>query len=555
MATTVFLHSIAKLAGKPPGSAAIAQRGQQGGQAVVVDFMHQRQQAADLAGRETAARKPGQIMTGQIGNRHALMLAKGHLDGQQAFEIGGRHGGQRESKGRSLPHPFPEPCGRMGVRPITSLPERDMITTPAAPAADPAALELLRRAAQLLLEYNMRSELLQRQLLRLAGALGIACQIRIDYRAVSIFLADGGLLHVQTPELRLNIAVSSEVNRIVEQICAGRLLLAEGLQALTTVEARAERHNRWLLALIFGLGAGALAWLLSGDRVAIATVTLSSALGLLARQELARRHVILFALPFAAALIGSLLGGYVIFLGWTSTPGICLIVPALMLVPGPHLINGLYDVLENHLPTGIARLGLASGLLLAAAMGIFLGGWLTLGMTTVPPHSGPPADISLALDVVLAGIAACSFGAFYNAPWRVLWTSIACGMVGHGLRYLCLAAGMPLEIATLFACIAIGVLASLFVLRLGTPFAAIAFAGAVPMMPGVLIFQGLAGAMQVSFAGQAAALPLVAATFANFFQAAFVVGAMGLGLLLGSRLSEWGSACWRARTAEFTKRA
>lgn len=418
----------------------------------------------------------------------------------------------------------------------------DAARTPDSEASREDALALLQRAAQLLLEYNMRSASLLQHLEALAQALGVACRVRVDYRAVTLYLPDGRQRHVQAPELRINIAINGAVIRILDALCAGRMLLTETQAALDAVETDCERHNRWLLALIFGFGAGALAWLMSGDAAAIAVVALSSALGLLARQELAKHHVLLFALPFSAALVGSLLGGYVIFLGWTHTPGICLIVPALMLVPGPHMINGLYDIIENHLQTGIPRLGLATGILIAAAMGIFLGGWLTLGMTTVPPHRGAPADIGLALDVVLAGFAACSFGAFYNAPWRVLWTSIACGMAGHGLRYLCLQAGMPLEIATLFACTAIGVMAGIFALRQRISFAAIAFAGAVPMMPGVLIFQGFAGAMQISFAGQAAALPLIAETFAYLFKAAFVVGAMGLGLLVGSRLADWAGA-------------
>lgn len=401
------------------------------------------------------------------------------------------------------------------------------------------AMLFLRRAARLLLEYNMRTELLRERLSFAAQALGVSCQVWVGYRSVTLYTPDGQYAHAQAPEFRINVAVSAATNRIIDELCAGNIRVEAAIRALDEVERTAERHNRWLLATIFGCGAGALAWLQSGDAAAIVVISLAAALGLLVRQEMGKRHMMLFALPFTAALIGSLSGGLLIRFGGTMTPGICLIVPALMLVPGPHLINGLYDVIENNMQTGIPRFALATGILVAAAMGIFLGGWLTLGMTTVPPHQVAPADIPLWLDVLLAGVASCSFGAFYNAPWRVLWTSIACGMVGHGIRYLCLQGGMSLEIATLFACITIGVLANFAVQRLRIPFATIAFAGAVPMMPGVLMFQGIAGAMQISFSGSAAALPLLATTLANLFKAAFVVGAMGMGLLIGGRLSEW----------------
>jgi len=397
-------------------------------------------------------------------------------------------------------------------------------------------LRFIQRVARLLLQYNMRTASLRERLEEIGHALWLPLQVQVGYRTVTVYTPDGLHVHAQAPEFRINIAVSAEVNRTIDKVCAGQMLLPEAIKLLDEVEQSAGRPSRWTLSLMFGLAAGALAWLLAADWGGMAAISASSALGMLVRQEMHKHHPVLFALPFVAALIGSLMGGVVILLGWTQTPGICLIVPALMLVPGPHLINGLYDMLENNMQTGIPRLGLSAGILVAAAAGIFLGGWLTLGMTTVPPSTVAAQPISLWLDIVLAGVAACGFGAFYNAPWRVLWTSIACGMVGHGIRYLCLANGMPLEIATLFACVAIGFMAIRWVSSMRIPFAAVAFAGAVPMMPGVLMFRSIGGAMDIALAGAGAPLVLVAGTLANIFKSAFVVGSMGMGLLAGAWL-------------------
>lgn len=400
-------------------------------------------------------------------------------------------------------------------------------------------LRFIQRAARLLLHYNMRTDSLRQRLQEIGSALQLPVQVHVGYRTVTVYTPDGENVHAQAPEFRINIAVSAEVNLTIDKVCAGKLSLSEAIGILDEVENTAGRHGRWTLSLMFGLAAGALAWLLSADWPAMAVIATSSALGMLARQEMHKYHPVLFALPFVAALIGSLMGGMLIRLGWTHTPGICLIVPALMLVPGPHLINGLYDMIENNMQTGIPRLGLAAGILVAAAMGIFLGGWLTLGLTTVPPSmifSQQP--IPLWLDIVLAGVASCGFGAFYNAPWRVLWTSIVCGMVGHGIRYLCLAHGMQLEIATLFACLAIGFMAIRWVSSMRIPFAAVAFAGAVPMMPGVLMFHSIGGAMDIAFAGSGAPLVMVADTLSSSFKAAFVVGSMGMGLLAGAWIGE-----------------
>lgn len=402
---------------------------------------------------------------------------------------------------------------------------------------DAPELQFIQRVARLLLQYNMRTASLRERLEEVGQSLQMPLQVHIGYRTVTVYTPEGLNVHAQAPEFRINIAVSAEVNRTVDKVCAGQMSLPEAIAVLDAVEQTTGRHDRWTLSLMFGLAAGALAWLLSADWAGMAVIALSSAIGMLVRQYMHRFHPVLFALPFVAALIGSLMGGVVIRLGWTETPGICLIVPALMLVPGPHLINGLYDMLENNMQTGLPRFGLAAGILVAAAMGIFLGGWLTLGLSTVPPWMAVAQPIPLWLDILLAGVAACGFGAFYNAPWRVLWTSIICGMVGHGIRYLCLEAGMHLEIATFYACVAIGAMAIRWVSSMRIPFAAVAFAGAVPMMPGVLMFRAIGGAMDISFAGTDASLGLVSSTLANMFKAGFVVGAMGMGLLAGAWLS------------------
>src|SRR5262249_17971956 len=143
--------------------------------------------------------------------------------------------------------------------------------------------------------------------------------------------------------------------------------------------------------LVLGVAAASLAGLLGADAGAAVVAGLATGLGLFARQELGRRHFSLLALPLTAALVGAVLGGLAIRLGWTRTPDLVLIVPALMLVPGPHLINGVLDLLDNYLPMCMARLGLAAGILLASALGIVLGVELTLPGPLLP-EQGARAD-------------------------------------------------------------------------------------------------------------------------------------------------------------------
>ena len=398
-------------------------------------------------------------------------------------------------------------------------------------------MQLLRTAARLMLEYNVRASILSSRIRRLSRLTGIDVQSSVAYREVALCFDDGRCVLVQAPEYRLNVFVSAGVLRLIDQICAGRIGPVEGLAEMRALEQVGGCHGRWRLSLLFALAAAALACILQADAGAVAVSGVSSALGLLARRELGRRHWPLFSLPFVAAVIGGVLGGIAVRMGWTQTPGICLVVPLLMLVPGPHLINGVFDVFENYIQSGIGRLVLATGILLVAALGVFAGGWVIMGLRGFNDGTAEGLRLTLWTDVFLAGVAACGFGAFYNSPWRVLWISIVCGMIGHGVRFACLEEGLGLPAATFLACAAIGLLTNAVVRPLRLPFSSVAFAAAVPMMPGSLFYRGIAGAARLAASGSAASPADATRTVATLLQSSLTVGAMAAGLAAGALLA------------------
>jgi uncharacterized membrane protein YjjP (DUF1212 family) len=378
--------------------------------------------------------------------------------------------------------------------------------------------------------------MIRRQLDRLAAYLDVPVSIAVGYREVTLGAPDGRVLRADAPQLRINVAVSVETLRAFDDLCAGRLDIDGATRRLASVERTAPRHRRWVVAVMLGLAASSLAALLAADRGAIAASGVSTTLGLIARQELAKRAAMLLTGPFAAGLIGALVGSLAIRLKWTVTPNICLLVPALMLVPGPHLINSIHDVWENQIQAGLCRLCLAAAIVFAAALGVVAGAWPAFGAISEGGAGSDQSAITLPVAIGLAGVAACGFGTFYNSPWRVVAVSIVCGMVGHGVRAVILSSGASLAIASLVACLAIGIMAGLTSHRMRLPFASVAFAGAVPMMPGVLIYQSIAGALRLSAGGMNADPSLAIATLSPFLRAAFAVAAMTIGLVAGARV-------------------
>lgn len=395
--------------------------------------------------------------------------------------------------------------------------------------------ELLAQAARLLLEFDESTGAIHRAVEATAAVLtDRTCHVAVFYGGVAVTLAGEAPVLLPVRELRQNTAVQASVHAILEQVRRGEVDPATALARLRKVEADTPHHSRGVAILILAVAGASLAGLLGADAGTVGVAGLSAGLGLLARQELARRRFNGLMLPLVAAFLGAVLGGLAIRHGWTRTPELVLIVPALMLVPGPHLINGVLDLVENHLPMSLARLGLATGILLANALGIVSGIELMLPGGRLPEQGADADHLNLVSDLVLAGIVTCGFAVTYNTPWMQVGMAALGGMAGHGLRFLALEAGCRLQVATFLGGLAVGAVSGWLARPGKTPFAVVAFAGAVTMMPGLHIYRALGGALQLARQGNEAAPALMAGALGNALQSCLVVGGLTLGLVLGA---------------------
>jgi uncharacterized membrane protein YjjB (DUF3815 family) len=110
------------------------------------------------------------------------------------------------------------------------------------------------------------------------------------------------------------------------------------------------------------------------------------------------------------------------------------------------------------------------------------------------------------------------------------------GMIGHGLRYLAVEAGWRLEVATFFGALVVGLVAASIARRYKLPFAVIAFAGAVTMMPGIQIYQTLGGIIRLAKLKGSSELTMVTHTLGNASQASLVIIALTLGITVAARV-------------------
>lgn len=396
--------------------------------------------------------------------------------------------------------------------------------------------QMLSRAGHLLLEYNESTAAIERALTTTAQKVSTGpCEVVVSYNGVMISLADEKPLIQPVRELRYNAALQARVHSILQRVRDGEIDATHALTLLNQIEAETPKHPSWLVALVLGLAAAALACLLGADAAGATAAGIGTGLGLLARRELGRRHFNLLMLPFTAALIGAVLSGIAIRFGWTGTPGLALIVPSLMLIPGPHLINALLDLVDNYLPMSLARFGLAIAIIAASALGIVLGIELTLPTPPAGTENPTSAHLNLVTDILLAGVVTFGFALFYNATWAQAGLAILGGMTGHGSRYLALEAGIRLEVATFIGGLAVGIVAALIARSQKVPFAVVAFAGAVTMMPGIQIYRTLGGVLRLARWKELAEQPMIASFLGNASQACLVVAALALGLIITER--------------------
>jgi uncharacterized membrane protein YjjB (DUF3815 family) len=200
----------------------------------------------------------------------------------------------------------------------------------------------------------------------------------------------------------------------------------------------------------------------------------------------------------------------------------------MVLVPGPHLLNGAIDLVRGRLPLGASRFGYAGLIILMICMGLLIG--LSLGGVNLPA-SGPSSSVPLGYDVVAAGVAVAAYGTFFAMPWRMLPIPISIGMLAHTCRWLVITIGSgSVETGALVACLAVGIIVTPVAHRLRLPFAALGFASVVSLIPGVYLFR-MAGGLVALMAPGKMSPDLLADTVADGVTALLILLAMAFGLI------------------------
>ena len=400
-----------------------------------------------------------------------------------------------------------------------------------------AALDTVATAAALLFKNGQTTERVAVTAERLGRVFGLALKLHPHWGELALQV-EGTPFSEMIPAIPLNVDMGKvlAIMTVAEKVCDGTLSNAAVRSALETAERQPPVSTpRFIVfAAIAGVAMGIIFGAL--DVASLVLIALSTGLSALVRRGLARLGGGPFIQPLCAGFIAGLIGAITTRFSLSDSQVLVALCPCMVLVPGPHLLNGAIDLVRTRITLGIARLVYAALIILMICAGLLLG--LAAG-GAVLPDAELSGHVPFFADVIAAGCAVAGFGTFFSIPWKLLPVPMAVGMLAHAARWALISlAGAHVAVGALGACILVGVIITPVSDRLDLPFAALGFSAVVSMIPGFYIFQTSSALLQLISIGPYAPPDLLMSAVANGTTAFLIVVAITFGLVLPRMLFE-----------------
>jgi len=394
-----------------------------------------------------------------------------------------------------------------------------------------AALEIVGTAAAVLFDNGQTTKRIIDAADRLGRALGVPVILHPHWGELAVQIAGAPLSEIVLAKpLGVDMGRVLAAMTVIDRVCDGTLSREAARPALAAAARRPPAATPRFV-LFAALGAAALGVIFGAlDPASLFLIAGSAAAGAWLRRWLATISGNPFLSPLCAAVLAGAVGAVSVRFAPAGAPRLVALCPCMVLVPGPHILNGAIDLARTHIALGMARLTYAGLIVLMICAGLLLG--LAAGGATLPPDA-PSSPVPLVADIAAAGCAVAAFGTFFSMPWRLLPIPIAAGMLAHAARWALISlAGADAAAGALVGSLLAGFVVAPAADRLHLPFAALGFSAIVAMMPGFFLFSAASALVELVALGERAPAALLAGIVANGTTAFLIILAMTCGLIL-----------------------
>lgn len=389
--------------------------------------------------------------------------------------------------------------------------------------------DLLATAAGVLFLNGQASESTGASIRRFGAALGVEVDLLLRWGELLLFVEGRPPIILSAKPTSVDMGKVAAVLHLIDEVAAGRMD-RDGAAAQLDAITRMPPVSVIRFVALAAAGAAALGVIFGAVTFAtLAVIAFSAGCGALLRRAVSHLTRNTLIQPFCAALLAGVAGVAAIRAGIGVDPRLVLVCPCMVLVPGPHVLNGTIDLARARIAIGSARLVFAGLVVLMICCGLLLG--LTVGDIGLPT-AGPATAVPWYRDMVAAGVAVAAYGTFFNMPWRMLPVPVIVGMLAHGARWLLLSWSVSLAASSLAACLIAGIVVAVLADRLRYPFAGFAFASVVSMVPGVFLFESAAALVELTSRGTGAPAQLLVDATVNGITALLIILAMTVGLIV-----------------------
>ncbi|MET4385982.1 uncharacterized membrane protein YjjP (DUF1212 family) [Bradyrhizobium sp. F1.4.3] len=283
------------------------------------------------------------------------------------------------------------------------------------PLSCEAALETAALAATLLFSHGQTTERTVTATERLGHALGVTVAV-LPYWGELIVKVDCASVSQIVPAKPLGVDMGRvlAVMTVIDQVCDGTLPTGAAQSALESA-GRLPPASTPRFALFAATGAASLGVIFGTlNPTSLLLIAASAAIAALIRRWLSGFSSNPLIQPLCAAFIAGAAASAAGHFQPSDAVALIGFCPCMVLVPGPHILNGAIDLARTRVALGIARLTYAGLIivLLICAGGLF--GFAAGGANLAMAASPPP--VPFLIDAIAAGCAVASFGTFFSMP-------------------------------------------------------------------------------------------------------------------------------------------